>query len=428
MQTTNNLHLATVTALLLVAIEPPPKRALLAAEGSPTAGVVAVRKARCYGTVSDTQGKPVEGATVEYWQREAGLWPYQGGGLKPKERSTTGTDGAFEIHTARSVGLLLARKPGLALTWRQLDQRFRPARDEKQALVMTPSASLSGLVVGESDTPIANATVSVSVAITDMSNTPGMRVFNYLTGKPARDFFVTPTDAAGRFLIEDFPTNASAALAVQSPGKALRPRKPEADSMKFRGYRAGDDIKLVMDPAGTIEGQILAEGEHEAPRAVRLVLRQDNPGFFGDLGQGEPVEAAKDGSFVLNEVTAGSFHLGAIFGTNGFPEWVAESVPVSVEAGKPARGVQLVAKRGGVLEVVVRRKSDHEALADAVVGADKSSLRSSAGSDSNGVALLRLTPGDYQVSVFRDSGQEGPLPATVEAGKTNRLEFELSSR
>ena len=47
-------------------------------------------------------------------------------------------------------------------------------------------------------------------------------------------------------------------LAVESPGKVLRP--PEQESLtilKKPGYRAGQaDIKLVVEPAGGIEGKI----------------------------------------------------------------------------------------------------------------------------------------------------------------------------
>jgi len=381
-------------------------------------------RVRCYGTVSDVAGNPVAGATVEYWQRQASLWPYQGGGFNLKESRTTGSDGAFEFETARVTGLLLMRKPGFALTWRQLDQRFQPERDEKQMLVATPAAKLSGYVVDEANQPVAKAAVSIAVAVTELPHAPGSR-FNYLTDELAGQFFVTETDASGRFVIENFSTNASAVLKVHSRGKALRLANQRPDNLQFRGYHAGDEIKLLMEPAARIEGRILTDDKSPPPTSARLILRLDKPGFFNDLGQGAPIDGAADGSFSIDEISAGAYHLGAMFGTTGFPDWVAENISFSVEPGQTLRNLRILASRGAVLEVSLLTKTEHQPLANVIVSAAKPGLRTSAGSNENGIALLRLLPGEYEVSAFRYPPSEPPISVTVEAGRTNKLELEL---
>ncbi len=390
-----------------------------------TGANTSAQKTNCTGTVTDTTGYPVAGATVEYWRYEGN--PFLANPLELKKQVTTGADGAFEFPASRAMGFLLARKPGLAPAWKQLGQPFNPAGETEERLVLTPPAALSGVVVDEADKPVANAEVSVATAISEMSPQGGVRTFNYITGKPAHDCFAGRTDAAGRFRIENFPTNATALLAVQAPGKTLRPSSQDSAGLDSLPWRAGqDDIKLVMEPAGSIEGKIIAEGSNQPPPVARLMLRPDGPGFFG-FGEREPAQSGTDGAFHISDVAAGSYRIQAVFGTNAIPEWVAEAVPVSVEVGKTTHGVQVTAARGGLLEVAVLGQSDRKPLAQVMVNAYRENFQTAGTSDSNGIAFLRLTPGDYQVMAFRESMPANQTSASVEAGKTNRIEMEIAA-
>ncbi len=67
------------------------------------------------------------------------------------------------------MGFLLARKPGLAPAWKQLGQPFNPAGETEERLVLTPPAALAGVVVDEADKPVANAEVSVAMAVGEIS-------------------------------------------------------------------------------------------------------------------------------------------------------------------------------------------------------------------------------------------------------------------
>ena len=62
-----------------------------------------------------------------------------------------------------------------------------------------------------------------------------------------------------------------------------------------------------------------------------------------------------------------------------------------------------------------------------MVNAYRENFQSAASSDSNGVALLRLPPGDYQVMASRESMPANQTSASVEAGKTNRVEIEIAA-
>ena len=74
------------------------------------------------GTVVDSAGKPIEGATVE---------GYKSGNpaedLKPLSRLTTGADGAFSFEGAAGTIVVLGHKSGLAPGWaRYLGSRQGP--------------------------------------------------------------------------------------------------------------------------------------------------------------------------------------------------------------------------------------------------------------------------------------------------------------
>src|ERR1039458_9805533 len=257
------------------------------------------------GTITDSAGNPVAGATVEYWR-------YEGNGFQPSEpklgkQITTGTDGAFGIQASHDPGFLLARKPGMAPGWSQLNQGFNRIRETGNHIVLTAPGTLAGVVVDEGDKPVANAEVSVTMAFGDPSSEGGVRSFNYFTGKPARDCFSTHTAGAGHFRVENFPTNAGAILAVRSPGQALQPSQQRFADVQTAGYRTGQaDIKLVLEPAASIEGKIVGGDTNQPPPAARLTLQSDRPGFF--LGRAtEPARSGADRAFRFDDVAAGSY-------------------------------------------------------------------------------------------------------------------------
>ena len=387
----------------------------------------AAQKLACSGTVTDTAGKPVAGATVEYWHYEGN--PFLANRLELKKQITTGTNGTFEFQVSQAMGFLLAKKPGLAPVWKQLGQPFNPVQvpEEKMKLVLAPPAALAGVVVDEADKPVANAGVSVAMAVCESSSEDARQTLNYITGKPARDYFAARTDAAGHFRIEDFPTHATAVLAVQFPGKVLHQSQPEFYGSGALPWHAGqDDIKLVVEPAGSVEGKIIVAESNQPPPVARLTLLADGPGFFA-AGEREPAQSGVDGAFHISDVAAGSYRIHAVFGTNAVPDWVADVVPVSVESGQTTRDLQVTAARGGMLEVAVLGKNDRKPLPQVMVNAYKESFQSGAHSDSNGVALLRLTLGDYQVMATIESVPANQTSVSVEAGRTNRVEIEIAA-
>jgi protocatechuate 3,4-dioxygenase beta subunit len=209
----------------------------------------------------------------------------------------------------------------------------------------------------------------------------------------------------------------------------LRPsdHQQQPFDIESAGYRAGDEgIKLVVEPAGSIEGKISGGGTNQTPLIARLALQSDQPIYYFTAFSDEPVQSGIDGTFVFKNVAAGSYHVHAVFGTNGSSEWVADTAPVTVEAGQVARGVELTAMRGAVLEVSVLGQDDHQPVAKVNVNVSRENFQASAVSDKTGMARLLVSPGNYQVMAFQRGMPASPTTAAVAAGMTNRVEIDVA--
>ncbi len=378
------------------------------------------------GKVVDAAGNPLAGATVEYWH--AAATTSSASDLELEKQITTVADGAYEIETSGGFGFVLAHKAGLAPAWKMLMPSL-PAAAGGQQLVLTPPGALTGAVLDESNQPVANAEVSVGGAFGEMQVIgDNARAANYIIGKPARDLFTARTDATGRFRIENFPTNASALFKVKVSGKVLRQETIAAGS-EMPGYRVGDaGIKLILEPAGSIEGKIVCGESNQPSPIARLALQSDQPTYFARFGL-ELVKSSADGAFRIPDVADGSYHIRAMFGTNADSEWVAEPVAVSVEAGKVTRDVQITAQRGALLEVTVLGKENRKPMAQVNVTAYRENSQANGLSDNHGIVRLHLLPGDYLIYAIRQSASavSSQTSATVEAGQTNRVEFEIAA-
>ena len=109
------------------------------------------------------------------------------------------------------------------------------------------------------------------------------------------------------------------------------------------------------------------------------------------------------------------------------PEWVAETVPVTVETGQTTRDVRLSATRGASLEVTVRWKQNRQPVTEGLIIVSKAPYWARARVDRNGLARLQLPPGKYGVSF---SIKEGLAPRNDQGhcsdgpNEARRLELE----
>jgi uncharacterized GH25 family protein len=376
------------------------------------------------GVTVDAGGHPVPGVQVrQYGYRQSPGTRFE---LQLGEEATSDANGQFELKLSRASvlpqapGFLVARKTGLAAAWTQ----FVAVAGSQPKLVLTPSSFLAGQVVDETDKPVPNAEVSVLMAYSETPGDNAGRSFSYLSDRAARDLFLTKTGADGKFRIEGFPTNGSAALVAEAPGKVIRSvgqSNFNPDSMPCRSGQ--DDIRLVLEPGGSIEGKIVGEPGTQLPIA-QLNLTPNGPGVF--WAPRSPQQSAADGSFRLDSLPAGAYSIQASFGTNAFPEWVAEPVSVTIDTGKVTGGVTVTATRGGLLEVAVRGSTNSQPVEGAAIGAYKAGYQAAGVTGTNGIALLRLPLGNYQVNAMKAGWQQANASGVAESGNTNRVEIELA--
>ena len=391
----------------------------------PWAGATAsgAKTFRLAGAVVDAEGKPVAGAVVACYQFDSRRWAFGGDEMELKQRVTTDASGAFDFRVPPQMTVVLARKQGLAPTWNQYPPLTSDQTEER--LPFVASTTVSGMVVDEADKPVADAEVWVSYALCERRNDESGRWAGYLSGKPLRECLSTRTAADGKFVIQGFPTNTAADLAVSKPGRVLRQLDRQyvgPDSMRCQAGQ--QDVKLVVEPAGNIEGKVVAEETGQPLAGARLLLQHDRPGFAGGR-EHEPAPSGADGTFHLADVAAGTYQVRAMFGTNAVPDWVAETVSVTVEAGQTVSDVKVTATRGGFLEVAVVGQDDHKPLGDVNVNAFKTGYATYSPSGSDGRALLRLPKGEYRVSAYKEDSRSEIAAASVEAASTNRLEIAL---
>jgi protocatechuate 3,4-dioxygenase beta subunit len=362
--------------------------------------------------VTDSAGHAIAGAKVEVYR-----WlPERPSEMGLATNLITGADGIFELPWS-SYNQLIIRKTGLAPAWWEM----RPNETNNAPLVLSPPAGLSGVVVDEAGKPASQAEVFVSVAHlggrTDWST--------LLSAQFTRPMFTSRTDAAGRFRIENFPTDATAELSVAAPGKVLPPRRVQYSPGSLLWHSGQTDIRLVLELPATIEGRV--ETETGQPLTNAQVELRPTAYSLG-VASWKSVEGVANGGFRFSGVGAGAYQLFAQFGTNetGLPDWVAEPVPVTVLPGEDVNGVVLNAAKGGVLRARSVDRRTGKPLPGIYFTLYLGSDYLHRTSDSNGLGSYRLLPGRYDLHATDDVGLHEYSPVQIEAGQTTEVTLEFS--
>lgn len=378
--------------------------------------------AKISGTVVDKNGKPVSDASVDYYE-----FPNYGlmmniPGTESKLHTTTDSAGAFSFSVPRAAANIVATKSGFAPAWKTIQSTPDTPLDP---LVLTTPAVLAGVVVDDHDHPLANVEVSVSAAVDKSDGTWGVQP-NYLFGKAAQQLFSARTASDGRFRIENFPAGAQANLDAVVPGRAMRSTGAGRGNFQMQVQAGQQDIKLVTDPAGSIEGKVVLRDSGAPIAGAKFRLQSSSP-WGGSPTSSESIRSAADGSFHIPDLPAGNYTLIAISTNEPVPAWVTESELVSVTAGETSRNVLLKAINGGVVQVTVVGKDAHKAIPDVNVGAYGENYQTGATTGSNGVAVLRLPPGEFSLNAFKQGQSQAQTQTTVSDGQTNTETIELNS-
>ncbi len=182
-------------------------------------------------------------------------------------------------------------------------------------------------------------------------------------------------------------------------------------------------FSLSTQPASA--GKVVVKGTGQPLALASVALQPVTPGigYFSFL-PGTNLSAA-DGSFQITDVPAGSYRIEANFTNQPVADWVADSVPVTVAAGQTVPDVQLQAYKGGVLEVTVRGKKNHGLIADASVSVNRQEDSHASVTGTNGMALFRVPPGQFNVYANKEGWSPAQTQATATEGKTTTVTIDL---
>jgi len=380
----------------------------------------------CSGKVVDDQNRPIAGAKVALHEMVYGgaAYSYE---TKLIGEVTTRADGAFSFSTnAESevyrYGYIVVEKEGLSLGF--ANWRMREGNKELEIQLSQPK-ELAGIVVDEKDKPVSGAEVSISMLFIGT-----MREERGVGGPLAIELFTSTTDAAGKFKFTKIPPKATAEFIMKKDGKAtVGTFKSTGTSDQRLNFAAGQaDIKLVLPIESKIEGIVVIKDTGKPVSDLQLVARSEQgiPYF-----RQKPFVSNKNGKFRINGLAPGIYTLGPVQSTEGLAEWIAESVEVIAEAGKTVSDVKIELSKGGILEVVVTDAVNKKPVEKVSVGVRNpaSSQYHNSRSDKDGIARIRLIPGEYQMSnVYKEgySRQRIQDAVTIEEGKTEHLEYELA--
>ena len=380
----------------------------------------------CTGKVVDDQNRPIAGVKVALHEMAYGQTS-NSYDTRLIGQVTTGADGAFSFSTSAVTdvyryGYIVAEKEEWALgfgVW-----RIREGDKELEIELGRPE-ELSGVVVDENDKPVADAQVSIAMLfIGTMQEERGVG------GPLALELFTSTTDTAGKFKFTKIPPNATAEFITKKDGKAtVGTYKNTGGGDQKLNFAAGQtDIKLVLPIEAKIEGIVVQKDTGKPVSGVQLMARSEQgiPYF-----RQKPLVPNEDGKFSINALASGRYTLGPVLSTDELADWVAEPVEVMVEAGKTVSDVKIELSKGGILEVAVTDAVSKKPVDKVSAGVQNpaSSQYYSSRSDKDGIARIRLMPGEYQMSSIYKQGysqQRIQDTVTIEDGKTERLEYQLA--
>ncbi|MBN2180504.1 MAG: carboxypeptidase regulatory-like domain-containing protein [Sedimentisphaerales bacterium] len=380
------------------------------------------------GRVVDDAGEPVVGAKVGLYKIkiDVGVMSYD---VELMQQLSTEDDGKFVFRTQAdgdeltSQTIILVRKEGLAFGW----ANWQLNDNSDAGIILNKAQVLAGTVVDEARKPVADAEISISFMVVRTQERP-----QYLIGQTLPDVLTVKTNKDGKFSFENIPAGATAEFVIKKTGKAtvstLDIQNSRGEQLQFAAGQT--DIEIILPDEAKIEGTVVDKATGKPVPDVKMIIMKGlNPQPFGQ----RTFISKEDGTFSVDSLAAGVHKIQIVSSAEGLDDWVAEPMEVITEPGKTKSGVKVELIRGGILEVEVTEADSNKPIENAriIIQQPDGSVSTGTTSDVNGIAGIRLNPGQYQiVQVYkegysRDRRQEA---VTVENGKTARVKFQLGGQ
>ena len=351
------------------------------------------KKMTCSGKVVDSQKQPIAKVKVGLYKVKISTQTYSYD-TELVQQVTTKDDGGFVLEKEAgddvpSQFVVLAEKEGLAMGW----VNWRKIKENLETeITLTKAMILAGKVVDGSGDPIGDVDITISFMMITDNGQP-----QYLIGKASDELFATKTNANGEFTFNRIRTGATAEFTLKKTGLAtVSTFEPAGFSGTTLKYPAGQkDIKIEMGPEAKIEGIVVEKGTDKPVSDIQLMAIQgrNRPGFGF-----EPVVSNADGTFMIDDLAAGTHIVGLVPPREELADWMAETVEVTTEAGKTQSGIKIEVRKGGILEVsITNAEKKPVEKASVRIRQGESGQWLSCRSDKDGLARIRLLAGDYQM-------------------------------
>ncbi len=379
----------------------------------------------CSGNVVNVAGEPIAGAQVGLYKMKITVETMSYDVDKVQE-TTTKEDGTFSIKVQTDNNeltgqtIILVQKEGYAIGW----ANWRLSEDADVKITLDIASVLSGVVVDEASKPVADAEVSISFMVVRTQEQP-----QYLVGRTLPGILTVKTDEEGKFSFDSIPGNATAEFVVKKTGKAtistLDIENTRGDQLQFTAGQT--NIEIIMPEEAKIEGMTVEKSSSKPVAGIKMMaVKGSRPQPFSQ----EIYVSKEDGTFNIDSLEAGVYSIQLVPSSERMDDWIAEPVEVTTEAGKTTSGIKVELNKGGILEVEVTEADSNEPIEKARVIIQRPGGGISIGStsDANGIAGIRLNPGQYRiVQVYkegysRDRSQE---TVSVEDGMTAHIKCQL---
>lgn len=369
--------------------------------------VASVGAEQVHGTLVDSDGKPVAGASLS----GLGVDQRQGGSRTALVRATTGANGEFTLE--RAVAMPSKEFPILLMA-RTKEGVFSlvTLTEENGKAAMAPPIRLKLRLVDSQDKPVPGAIFQLKGVNSGRNMTKQIQYMASWVGESEASKRV---NEQGEGVVEGLPANAQANFLISAPGKA-------ALSVALDLPEKGESSHLiVLQKSATLSGRVLQEGE--PAEGITIVATSSTSGDH------ITTQTDANGRYELRGVPTGKVVLFANLGKLG-KEWLANRYArLNLREGAELNGLNFTISKGIEVpgRVVAMDSGLPVANAEVDIIADESgqTLRT----DAQGRFTARVLPGLVQVQVVRINnrriGHPIGLSTTVDAGTVPPIELRV---
>ena len=346
------------------------------------------------GRVMDSQARPVTEAEVAVYENVYDYFSRQENPKLLAPITKTDSEGNFVFHVdiyRQYDVFIVAKKKGLALGWDGLNYGITEKAGGYFALVLEPPTTVAGTVADANGNPIAGAWVRAIPKTSYLSRLRQRPIF------APEEWFITHTDAEGKFRFDDFAADVNCDFWVEAPGWHSI-YKFTTHYLNSCGYDVGrTDIKLELPAEIDVQGRVIDSESGQPVAGISLLVEPDNIRTNSHLYIPNRTVSGPDGQFSFKGIPWGRHILRVLSPSDMTAEWVGKQIPLDMQAGQPVSDIAVKVSNGAIVEATVLDAATREPLQNARVTAWGQDVSKTAWTREAGKVQMRLPVGEYNM-------------------------------